>query len=54
MNAQEKIKKIDSIVSEYKSKISDLRKKQFGVVERLLDKTDSKKIARIKEEIKNL
>ena len=54
MDEQERIKKIDAIVFKYKSSISDLRKKQFGVVEQLLDKTDAKKIARIKEEIKNL
>ena len=54
MNNDEKIQEIEQIMSDYREKLAVLRKKQFLVIENLLDKTDAKKIAKIKEEIEKL
>lgn len=54
MDNNDKIQKIDAIMADYREKLSKLRKKQFAIIENMLDKTDAKKIARLKEEIEKL
>lgn len=51
MTEQEKIEKINQIVAEFKQRLSEIRAHQFEVMKRLVDKTDARKIARIKEEL---
>lgn len=51
MTEEEKIEKTNQVVANFKQRLSEIRAHQFEVMKRLVDKTDARKIAKIKEEL---